>query len=454
MIIFAIAVSAWIFVDPPNGLSAQAFHMAIIFVATMAGIMLEVCDSITLLFLGLIFLNLSSTLDIKQNFTGFSNMVPWLLFSILSLAHVLTKTTLGLRIAYLFMRHFGKNITGLSYSIILTELVIAPAMPSSTARTASVGFPLVTSLSKYISSNYHGVSEKTIGVYLLVLYSACCSICSAAYATGMISNALVLDAMSTAGLQVTWLSWIKFTIIPCLVLLLILPFVVRIVCNPKVKNLEHIKEQAAANYKQLGAMTRREKSIVVIFVAMLLMWVFSGTTGIPILVTALIGICTFLILKILDLKEILSISSTFNAVIILGLLISYVNGLISLGVIDWFSGFISQSVGSFGNVTAFLALTTIYFFAHYFFSGEGGRIVALYAPFLATGLSLGMGGEVVSMTLAVFSSMSNVLTHYTSPVSILMFSSGYITAQKWATSGLILSAVILSVWYLYICFVM
>jgi hypothetical protein len=45
---------------------------------------------------------------------------------------------LGTRIAYLFIRSFGKKTLGLAYSIAASDLVLSPATPSNTARAGGV----------------------------------------------------------------------------------------------------------------------------------------------------------------------------------------------------------------------------------------------------------------------------------------------------------------------------
>lgn len=348
------------------------------------------------------------------------------------------------------MKHFGKGIIGLSYSISLTEFFVAPILPSNTARSASVGLPLVRSLSKYISSNIKGVSEKSIGGYLSILYAYSNAICSTLFITGMISNAIILESMGTIDLEMTWLMWAKFTIIPCAIILFLLPFAIRIICNPKVQDLGNIRELAGENYRELGPLTEKEKFIILIFGIMLIMWIFSSSIGVPIMVTTLLGVCIFLFLGILDIKEMMSSYQTFNAVFMLGILISYVNSLISLGAISWFTGVISSSISGFSSEASFLILSIVYFFSHYFFTGEGSKIIALYAPFLAIGIAIGIDKITIAMTLAVFSSISDVLTNYTCPVSLTMFSSGYVTAKKWFLCGIIVALLSMAIWFSYI----
>ena len=451
LIIFAASL-AWLFLPDSSGLSKQALHMLIIFIASMAGIMLEVCKPVACLLISMAIATLFGIIDVKQGFTGFSNTVPWLLFLVLSLSKVITKTTLGLRLAYLFMKCFGKGILGLSYSITLTELLVSPILPSNTARGASVGFPLVTSLSQYISSKIKGVSEKSVGSYLSLLYAYNSAICSGMFLTAMISNAIIVESASNIGIQLTWLSWAKYMFIPCLIILLILPFILRILCNPKIKDLGDIKKEAEKNYKDLGALTSKEKFIISVFVGMLILWIFGDSIGVSVMTTTLLGCSIFILSGILDIKEMLSCYSTFSAVMMLGILISYVNCLISFGAIDWFNGLISGTLVGLEKNLAFILLSLIYYFTHYFFSGEGARIIALYVPFLATGVALGVDKIVVVMTLAFFSSASDVLTHYGCPVAITMFSSGYISAKKWVFCGIITALVIMAIWFSYIAF--
>ena len=450
--ILTVAVVSWFFASCPAGLDPKAWHMLIIFVSSMIGIMLEVAGSCAVLFIGLLIASLSETIDLKtQGFTGFTNPVPWLLFFVLSLAKSITKSTIGLRIAYMFMKWFGKGIVGLSYSITLTELLVAPILPSNTARAASVGFPLVSSLSKHISSNVKGVTEKTIGAYLSLLYAYSNAICSSMFLTAMISNALIMDATEKIGVKLTWIFWAQYTIMPCIAMLLILPFVLKILCNPKVRDLGNTREVAVKNYKELGPLTGQEKVVICVFLGMLLMWIFSDTIGVSITTTTLLGVCIFIMLGILDIREMLSCSNTFNSVIMLGILISFVNVLLDFGAIDWFNKIVSSSITVENPKIALCILSATYFFTHYFFSGEASRIIALYAPFLATGLALGIDKIQLIMTLAVFSSFSDVLSHYTCPAAITMFSAGYVSVKKWVSVGIVMACIVMSIWFLYIC---
>lgn len=57
------------------------------------------------------------------------------------------KTGLGERVAQIFVKFFGKSTLGLAYGLSFAEVLIAPAMPSTTARAGGIFMPIMNSLS-------------------------------------------------------------------------------------------------------------------------------------------------------------------------------------------------------------------------------------------------------------------------------------------------------------------
>jgi DASS family divalent anion:Na+ symporter len=438
------------FVNRPEELSREAFHMIIIFIATTMSIMLDICEPCAILLLSMTIGCLTGVLQIGQCFSGFSNNVPWVIFLALSLSSVVTKTSLGMRLAYLFLKLFGRSITGLSYSIIATEFLIAPIIPSNTARGANVGLPIITSISRYVTANIPEAKEKDIGAYLAILYAYSNAICSAMFITAMISNSIITTELEKLGINMNWFNWFKFMIVPGICILVILPIILRPLCKRNVRNVKNVQEQASKKYAEMGKLTSQEKCILTVFVCMLLMWVFSDYFEIPVFVTILIGISIFILTGLLDVRTSFSSFGIISPTIMIGIMISYVNCLISFGAIDWFNIEIAASLAEFGKNGAFFILTLAYYFTHYFFSGEGSRIIALYGAFLSTGIAIGLSPLNLGMTLAFFSASSDVLAHYTCPVAITMFSTGYVTASQWLKTGLLVTALVVTIWYPYI----
>ncbi len=448
-IIFAIAFIAYTFLSIYTDLSPQGARMSVVFIMAVTGIMLNVCHQIVWLLLMVSVASLSGAIDVCDGFSGFTKMVPWLVFAVLSISPLITSTPLSLRLAYFFMKHFGGNILGLSFSIAFTELLIAPMLPSNTARAASVGLPLATSLTKYISSNVPGVSEKSIGQYLSIFCSFCNTISSGLFYTAMISNALIPEITAKAGINFTWFSWFKLMAIPYFITLFIIPFILRLICSPKVDKLGELQKKAAQNSKELGKISAKEKIILSIFFGMLILWILAEYIHVSVLTTALIGLCLFVFLGVLSMKDIFSNSSAFTFLLMIGILISLVNCLGSTGVMTWFSNKVALCLNGMAPNVAFILLTAIYYYAQFFFNGESSKIVALYAPFFTTGIAMGVNPTMLAVTLASFSSAGDFLAPHVCPTGLTLSSTGYISFKKWVFCGVITSIIFLCIWYSY-----
>jgi hypothetical protein len=62
------------------------------------------------------------------------------------------KTGLGERVANIFVKLCGKSTLGLAYGLLFAEALIAPAMPSTTARAGGIFMPIIDSLSRTAGS--------------------------------------------------------------------------------------------------------------------------------------------------------------------------------------------------------------------------------------------------------------------------------------------------------------
>ena len=102
---------------------------------------------------GIVLTAATGTLTTAQALSGFGNTTIWLIVLAFFISRSFIKTGLGARIAYLFMRVLGKKTLGLSYGLVATDLVMAPAIPSNTARAGGIVFPILCSVASAYGSN-------------------------------------------------------------------------------------------------------------------------------------------------------------------------------------------------------------------------------------------------------------------------------------------------------------
>lgn len=151
LITLAVGAVIW-FLPTPPGVEKQAWHLLAIFVATIVGLIWKPLPMGSVAILAIMATVLTRTLSIDEALSGFQNSTIWLIVIAFFISRGFIKTGLGTRIAYLFVKKFGKKTLGLSYSLLASDLLLAPAMPSNTARAGGIIFPIIRSLSEAFGS--------------------------------------------------------------------------------------------------------------------------------------------------------------------------------------------------------------------------------------------------------------------------------------------------------------
>ncbi|MBA0799068.1 hypothetical protein Gohar_009603, partial [Gossypium harknessii] len=154
-------------VPKPVEVTPQAWQLLAIFLSTIAGLVLSPLPVGAWAFIGLTTSIVTKTLPFASAFSAFTNEVIWLIVISFFFARGFVKTGLGDRIATYFVKWLGKSTLGLSYGLTLSEALIAPAMPSTTARAGGVFLPIIKSLSLSAGSRPGDSSSKKLGSYLI-----------------------------------------------------------------------------------------------------------------------------------------------------------------------------------------------------------------------------------------------------------------------------------------------
>lgn len=148
-ITFAVALVIW-FIPAPQGVAENAWHLFAIFAATILGIILKAAPMGTMCMMAIGFTALTQVVapgdagkSITKALSGFGDKVIWLIGISFFIARGFIKTGLGNRIAFLFIKVFGKSSLGLAYGLGLADLCLAPAIPSNTARGGGIIYPII-----------------------------------------------------------------------------------------------------------------------------------------------------------------------------------------------------------------------------------------------------------------------------------------------------------------------
>jgi di/tricarboxylate transporter len=163
-----VGVALRFLVRKPESVTMQAWQLLAIFASTITGLVLSPLPVGAWAFLGLTVAVVTKTLTFAAAFGAFTNDVIWLIVISFFFARGFVKTGLGDRVATYFVKWLGKSTLGLSYGLALSETLLAPAMPSTTARAGGVFLPIIGSLSLSSGSKPKDKSASKLGAYLVM----------------------------------------------------------------------------------------------------------------------------------------------------------------------------------------------------------------------------------------------------------------------------------------------
>ncbi|MCL2601656.1 MAG: anion permease [Treponema sp.] len=425
------------------------WRLLAIFVATIVALILKPFPMGTVCFISIAVLAVTKTTTVGVALSGFSNTTIWLIVCAFFISRGFVKTGLGQRIAYLFMKAFGKKTLGLSYSFIISDLVMAPAMPSNTARAGGIIYPIIRSLANVFGSKVEDGTERKVGSYLLYTTFQADNVVSAMFMTAMAANPLAAQiASDVLGLQISWMQWAVAAFVPGIVSLALLPLLMYKIYPPEIKETPEATEIAKKKLQEMGPLSKKEKQMIFVFFLILVLWIFGPNFRIDATTTALIGLCTMLLIGILDFNDIKTEQSAWDTLVWFAALVMMAAQLNTLGVIPWFSVTVTNSVSGLGWVVAFAIIALAYFYSHYFFASATAHVSAMYGALLLASVSLGAPPLFAALVLAFFSNLFMGLTHYGTGPAPVYFGSGYVTQGTWWGYAFLISVINIAIWVL------
>lgn len=427
-----LGLAIW-FTPAPQGLSLQAWHMFAIFVATIAGILTQPLPSGAVMLIAVCVTIFTKTLTEAKALSGFASGTVWLIFCAYILSLGFVTSGLGKRIAYKMLSKFGGSSLGIAYSLGVSDLIMAPAMPSVTARSGGIIFPIVRSINEVLGSG-PGPSGKKIGDFLTMVCFQFTPITGAMFLTGMAANPLAASlAKSALGVEVTWVGWFTAAVVPGLVCFLLMPLLVYKILNPDLKRTPEAKEMGQRSLIEIGPMTRTEKKVAFGFALALIGWGTSLMTGLG-ATTVGLGLAAYLFAtKAVSWKDLLKDHAAWDTVIWFGAIISLATGLSDLGFIKWMTGALGSSLTGMGAMETFIVLGLLYIYIHYLFATASGHVAALYAPFAATAIAAGAPPMMVAICFGIFSNLMWGNTEYGGGPGPIYFAQGYFERPRFYT---------------------
>ena len=446
LLLLAAGLALGLGVAPPSGLETQDWHLLLLFILTVAGILWQPYPVPVLVIVALSLGSTTGIMTLNQALSGFSSSVTWIIVAAFLFARAFVKTGLGRRIALTFIRKLGRSSLRLGYSLALTDLVLAPVTPSNSARAGGIVFPVARSLAREFGSE-PGSSPRKIGAYLLFTAYQANVVTSAMFLTAMAANALTIElARQTAGVEISWALWFYAASVPGLLSILTVPFLIHRAYPPELQDTLQAQQYAQRELDRMGPADRSEKLLGMIFVLLASVWATSALHSVSTVAAALAALSLLLVLDILQLEDVVGEKPAWSTFLWFGGMLSLAGALSQSGVISWFVGFLEAGFSGNLGMAALILLALLYFYLHYFFVSMTAQIIALYVAFLATALAAGAPPLLASLIFCFFSNLYASLTHYADGCAPIFYGSGYIEQSDWWRVGFYLSLANLAIW--------
>ena len=396
--------------------------------------------------LAMVTLVLTQTLPPAKVLSGFANTTVWLVFTAFLFSRAVIATGFGMRVAYLFINRFGRNALTLSYSLAASDVVLAPFVPSDTARGGAIMYPITRSLARAFQSE-PGPTSRRLGSFLTLVGFHATYTASAMFLTGMVANPLIADfALKIANVQLTWVRWAIGASLPGLLTLIFMPRVIYWLHPPEIQDTEPARALAREELKKLGPMGRNEILLVVILLGVMAGWVTSTTHGIPNAFVALAGLAALMLGGVLTWDDLLSEKRAWDVMFWFAPMLMMADALNEAGVITILSKDAFSAIAGLHWIIAIILLVMLYLYSHYGFASMTAHVTALYPGFLTAALAAGVPPLVAALPLAYFSNLDAGITHYGTGSGPVFFGAGYVDQGTWWKIGFVLSVMNLVFW--------
>ncbi len=437
-------------IPAPEGLPQNGWYFLSIFVGVVVGLIVE---PVPPALVGLVGVELVAVLGlvggVKESrvwaLSGFSNNVIWLIFAAFMFALGYKKTGLGRRISLLLIKFLGKNTLGLGYAVALSDAVLAPFMPSNTARSAGTIYPVVSNIPPMFGSTPESEPRK-IGAYLSWVGIAATCVTSSMFLTALAPNLLAVDIISkSTGMSISWGQWAQVMLPAMLPLFILTPWLAYVIYPPAQKHSPDAPVWAADELRKMGSISSKELLMLGYAFLALVLWIFGKQVGVDSTVAALFVLSLMVLTKVVSWDDVIANKGAWNVLAWFATLVTMAGGLSKAGVLKWLGDMVSVHLQGLPIMSVAVMLIILFFVLHYFFASTTAHTTALLPLFLAIAAPVFTPESLlrVALMLAASLGLMGIITPYATGPSPIWYGSGFIRQARWWLLGAIFGAIYL-----------
>lgn len=423
----------------PWDLSVESWQLFTIFITAIIGVLLEAVSIFTASIIALVAVVLLRVLTPEKAFSGFSESFILLILAAFLVAKGVIKSGLGRRIAFLLIRRFGKSTLNLGYCIVATDTLLGPAIPSNTARSGIL-YPITHALSLDTGSLPNPEDRKKTGTYLMMTAISGHTISSALWFTGMAANPVGAGLARQFGVNMNFGNWFFVASVPCLIALIIIPWLLYKLFPPESKHTPEAPDMARRSLAEMGPMSSQEWIMAITFFGMILLWAFSPLLNINLAIVAFLGLSVLILSGVYTLEDIRQgAGDALETYVWFAILYMMSTALNEMGFMKTLGEQIAVYIDDFNWVSVYVLLTVLYVLIHYLFVSQTAHLLALYAVFLQVAVNAGVPAALMAFMLSFATNYFAVVTPQASSSNVLFAGSGFLPSREIYKQGAVIT---------------
>lgn len=343
---------------PPTGLGFPAMC----FLGTMVFIIYSVStgaleEYVAVLF-GMIILTITKSGTFTDVFNGFGSTTLILLIGAFATGGILAECGALSRASNTIVRLFPETYFGRMISMYLTNLIITPMFPSTSAKGIIAGL-ITTATSKEMG--YKAKSAPATGLFLAGYIPAC--VLGAAFFSGMLYGPILAGMTDDAQLltQFSWGTWAMSSIVWLIVMLALCIPLTYYLYKPKDGDIDYdLRAQFTRDDSKKEKMTQKQMVAIAVIISVLVFWIFGKKFGIAEYQTAILGFLALVLLGVTDAKTAMKNHIPWGSLMFCAFVVGIPKLIESSGLSAWLGDAIYSSVAPLvASPFIFLALICI-----------------------------------------------------------------------------------------------
>jgi len=447
VLVFLILTATVLWNLKPEHLSTQGWHLFIIFISTIMTIIFSSMPIGAISMLTLASTVITGTLNTKEALSGFNSKISWMVLLALFVSDTISKSGLGKRIAYYFLCKSRNSLVSISYTLIICEFMLSPAIPSIVARGSGIMYPIVSSVIDVLLQKPRK-KNNIIKSYLIQVCFHSAVITSAISLTAMAANPLIVSIANTFGINITWSDWFIGSIVPGVITLIMMPLFLFYLLKPDMIDTTEVKIFAKKQLQLSEKLSINEILIIITLAGLVGFWVLGDFLGINATDTILVGFSILLVTGVISWDDVISDKESWGIFIWFSVLLMLSGFLVRFGTIDWINYHINLIINNADPVVIIPITLITFFYLHYFFVSTTAYVSTLLTPFLIILTNAQVPPKIAVMTLASSAIISGGLTHYTIGTAPGYYLVSGMKTKEWCKAGMLVSTANILTWFI------